>query len=137
MGETYLPYPLEPDMIRPAPEFRALDRERLFLPQLKTLSEARIAASKDFTYISEDIAKAKERIRTNRVSLNLTERERDIDQDDKIHRQRTEERKARFPELDQQDKASMTFYEITLDDLAKNAELRKVDPTEKVRAATG
>ncbi|MDB6078692.1 MAG: carboxyl-terminal protease [Akkermansiaceae bacterium] len=136
IGETFLSYPLEHDLIRPAPEFRPLDREHLFIPQLKTLSESRIAASKDFTYISEEIAKSKERTRTNRVSLNLAEREKEIDQDEKVRRARNDERKTRFAGIEKQDKDTMTFYELTLDDLTKEAPLRKVDPAEKIRAST-
>jgi len=137
IGETYLPYPLEHDMVHPAAEFHPLDKERLFIPQLRQASEARVAASKDFTYINEDIAKAKERTRVNRVSLNMAQRERDLEQDDRQRHERNEERKTRFAEMQKHDDATLTFYQLTLDDLAKGGEIRKIDPTAKDAKASG
>jgi carboxyl-terminal processing protease len=136
IGETYLPYPLEHDLIRPAPEFRPLDKERLFIPQLKKLSEDRVADSKDFAYISDEVAKTKERTRNNRVSLNMAAREKEITQDDQVRRERNDERKTRFAAMEEKDKATMTFYQLTLDDLAKGSELRKVDPADKTHVSS-
>ena len=129
VGEAFLDHPLEHDMIRKAPDFAPLKEEQLFLPRIKELSEERVKASKDFAYISEDVAKAKARIRDNKVSLNMAERKKELDEIDQQQQQRNAERKARFAEVQKKDKDQLTFYKLTLDDVEKGGDLRSFDPS--------
>lgn len=129
VGEAFLDHPLEHDMIRKAPDFAPLKEEQLFLPRIKELSEERVKASKDFAYISEDVSKAKARIRDNKVSLNMADRKKELDEIDQQQQQRNVERKARFAEVQKKDKEQLAFYKLTLDDVEKGGDLRAFDPS--------
>ena len=129
VGEAFLDHPLEHDMIARAPGFNPLKKEQLFLPRIKELSEERVNASKDFAYISEDVAKAKARIQDNKVSLNLAERTKELDEIEQQQQQRNVERKARFSEVQKKDKEQLSFYKLTLDDVEKGGDLRPFDPS--------
>lgn len=129
VGEAFLDHPLEHDMIRKAPDFVPLKVEQLFLPRIKELSEERVKGSKDFAYISEDISKTKGRIRDNKVSLNMAERKKELDEIDLQQQQRNVERRARFAEVQKKDKEQLSFYKLTLDDVEKGGDLRAFDPS--------
>jgi carboxyl-terminal processing protease len=129
VGEAFLDHPLEHDLIGRAPDFSPLKKEQLFLPRLKELSTGRIAASKDFSYIIEDVTKAKARIRENSVSLNMAERKKELDEIDAQQQQRNAERKERFAAVQTKDKQDMTFFKLTLDDVEKGADIQKYDPS--------
>ncbi|TAE76577.1 MAG: tail-specific protease [Verrucomicrobia bacterium] len=131
VGEAFLEHPLEHDMIRKAPDFAPLKREQLFLPRLMELSGARLAESKDFAYVIEDIAKTKARIRENKVSLNLAERKKELDEIEQKERDRNDERKERFKQIEQKDKESLAFFKLTLDDVKKDGALRAFDPSKE------
>jgi carboxyl-terminal processing protease len=131
VGEAFLDHPLDHDMIRRAPDFAPLKEADLFLPRLKELSTARVGASKDFSYIIEDVTKTKARIRENKVSLNLAERKKELDEIEAQQRQRNEERRARFAEMEKKDKELFTFFKLTLDDVQKGGDLRPFDPTKE------
>ncbi len=70
VGEAFLDNALPHDRIRPAPDFKALDAQALFLPELKELSRGRVENSQDFKYVIQDILKAKDRLKKNEVTLN-------------------------------------------------------------------
>ena len=129
VGEAFLDHPLDHDMIGRAPDFSPLKKEQLFLPRLKELSTQRIAGSKDFSYVIEDVTKAKARIRENSVSLNLAERKKELDEIDAQQQQRNAERKERFAAVQTKDKQEMTFFKLTLDDVEKGADILKYDPS--------
>lgn len=131
VGEAYLDNALPHDRIRPAAEFRALDAQALFLPKLKEMSEARVAASQDFRYVTEDVMKAKERIQKNNVSLNISERQKELAKADIEKKERNAERRVRFTEIEKNDRDRFVFYKITLDDLEKGADLQAYDPTKE------
>jgi carboxyl-terminal processing protease len=129
VGEAFLDHPLEHDLIGRAPDFSPLKKEQLFLPRLKELSTERVAASKDFSYIIQDVTKAKARIRENSVSLNMAERKSELDEIDAQQQQRNAERKDRFAAVQTKDKQDMTFFKLTLDDVEKGADIQKYDPS--------
>ena len=131
VGEAFLDHPLEHDMIRRAPDFAPLKKELLFLPRLKELSTKRVADSKDFAYIIEDVTKTKARIRDNTVLLNLDARKAELQEIEAQQNQRNEERRARFAEIEKSDKETMTFYKLSLDDVKKGGDLRPFDPSEE------
>lgn len=131
IGEAYLENALPHDRIRPAADFRTLDQQALFLPKLKELSLDRIAASKDFGYVIEDVIKAKERLKQNSVSLNKEAREKEIAESEIQKKERNAERRVRFEKTVESDSKQFTFYKITLDDLEKNADLKAYDPSKE------
>lgn len=129
VGESYLDHALPHDRIRRAPDFKPLDQQGLFIPRLKELSQERVNASKDFAYVIEDVLKAKERIKANKVSLNKPAREKELAESDARQKERNAERRVRFEKIASQDKANLKFYKITLDDLKNGAELKSYDPS--------
>jgi carboxyl-terminal processing protease len=129
IGESYLDYALNHDTIRNAPDFEPLDKGMLYIPRLKDLSEARVAASKDFSYIKEDMEKAKTRIKENQVSLNINDRRKEVDESEQLQKQRNAERVKRFEAVAKEDKQTMKFFKLTLDDLAKGGDIHAYDPS--------
>ncbi len=119
VGEEFLDHPLVHDRIRPAADFKPMDAQGLFVPRLQELSQERIKASKDFSYIFQDIVKAKERTKLNQSSLNRVVREKELVDSDAMKKERNAERKIRFANMVNEDKRSMVFYKIKLDDLDK------------------
>lgn len=128
IGEAFLDHPLPHDFIRPAPELRAYDRKLLFLPHLKELSQARISASKDFAWLAQDAAEEKTRLRENRISLNADLRRKELENFSAREKSRDADRKPRFAALEAKDKQSMTFFQLTLDDVAEGKPLAAEDP---------
>lgn len=128
VGEAYLDNPLPHDRIRPAADFKPADIQGLFIPRLQELSEARLKECKDFGYIQEDVDRTKERIKENQISLNKAERQQELDEADKLQRERNAERRVRFDEIAKADKESMKFYKVTLDTLENGADLQAYDP---------
>lgn len=131
MGEEYLEHPLPHDRIRPAADFKPLDLQALFIPRLKELSEERLKACKDFSYIIQDVVKAKDRLKANKVSLNKEAREKELAESEAMQKERNAERRARFAKMAEDDKKLMTFYKITLEDLEKGADLKPYDPADE------
>jgi carboxyl-terminal processing protease len=129
MGEAFLNNPLPHDRIRPAADFKPLDAQNLFVPVLKERSQQRVTECKDFSYVIEDVLKAKERIKLNQVSLNKSSRETELADADKQQKERNAERRERFAAIGARDQEEMKFFRLTLDDLANGAQLRAYDPT--------
>lgn len=131
MGEEFLDHPLPHDRIRPAADFKPLDAQALFIPRLKELSEERLNASKDFSYIIQDVLKAKDRLKANKLSLNKVAREKDLAESDSMQKERNAERRTRFTKMAEEDKKSMAFFKITLEDLEKGADLKPYNPADE------
>ncbi|MCW1923880.1 carboxy terminal-processing peptidase [Luteolibacter arcticus] len=128
-GEAFLEHALGHDRIGRAPEFAPLKKEALSLPRLKELSAGRVAASKDFNEIIEDVAKAKAIAGANRVSLHLATRQKELDEVAVWQQRRNAERQARFAAMQQRDREQLTFYKLTLDQVAKGGDPLKYDPS--------
>jgi carboxyl-terminal processing protease len=69
LGETTLPYYLPYDTIAPA-NYEKMGLTEPYLPDLRTNSAARVAASPDFNYLRQDIAFNKKQVLDKSVSLN-------------------------------------------------------------------
>ena len=116
IGEKSLDYPLPWDTIESA-KFEKVDRVAPYLPELKKNSEQRVAKSKDFAYVREDIANYRKHQEDKTMSLNEKERLKEKAEDDARQKARDKERLARkAPEP--------KVYEITL----KNATLPGLPP---------
>jgi carboxyl-terminal processing protease len=133
IGEAWLDHALPHDRIRPAPDFRPFDKAGLFLPALAERSEARIQASKDFSYVLEDVARTKKRIVENKISLERSARELELKESEERRKARNVERRERFAKIEAADAEMYTFYRLTLDDL-ETENLPEVD-LEKDREA--
>lgn len=131
IGESYLDHALDHDVIRPAPGFEPLRKEDLFLPRLKEESAKRVAESKDFAYIIEDVAKELNRRRENRVSLQLDHRRSELDEADALQHRRNAERRERFAKIEAQDRKKMKFFRLTLDMALENTPMKEFDPAEQ------
>lgn len=128
IGEAYLDHPLPHDRIRPAPDFKPLAPEGLFIPRLNELSRNRINACKDFSYLIEDVTKAKNRIKANQLSLNKAAREKELEESDALQKSRNIERRERFAKMGEEDAKTMVFYKLRLEDLETNGELKSYNP---------
>jgi carboxyl-terminal processing protease len=116
IGEASLDYALPWDTIEPT-DFAKLDSVSPYLDEVKKLSDQRIAKSKDFGYIREDIAQYVKRQDDKTISLNEKERLKEKAEDDARKKARDQERLARkAPEP--------KVYEISL----KQAEMPGLPP---------
>lgn len=131
LGEQFLDHPLPHDRIRPAADFKPLDVQALFLPRLKELSQERLNACKDFSYVIQDVMKAKDRMKVNQLSLNKAAREKDLAESDALQKERNAERRIRFAKMAEEDKKSLAFYKLTLEDLEKGADLKPYNPADE------
>ena len=129
IGEAYLEHPLPHDRIRPAPDFKPLAPEGLFIPRLNELSRNRINTCRDFAYLIEDVTKAKNRIKSNQLSLNKAAREKELEESDALQKARNVERRERFAKTGEEDAKTMIFYKLRLEDLETNGELKRYNPT--------
>jgi len=119
IGESALKNPLPYDEVPPA-DYRKSPNQPLFLDELRSRSAARVAASPEFKYINENIARLKETIDGNKFSLNEQTRRDEIAKQKALREKRTAERsKRKTPEL--------TVYAVTLDNVNKPLELAKND----------
>lgn len=131
MGESFLDHPLPHDRIRRAPDFKPLDAQALFIPRLKELSQERLNANKDFSYVIQDVMKTKNRLNANKLALNKAARERELAESEAQQKERNAERRARFEKMAKEDKEAMRFFKITLEDLEKGADLKTYDPADE------
>ncbi len=131
MGEGFLDHALRHDRIRKAPGFNPLPKQTLFLPRLKELSLKRVSECKDFSYTIQDVMKTKQRVELNKMSLNKAERERELKESDLETKQRNDERRKRFAEMNKEDRKQMDFYRLTLDDLDADKALVEYDPSKE------
>ena len=116
IGEKALDYPLPWDTIASA-KYDKVDRVAPYLAELMKNSDQRLARSKDFTYVREDIANYRKHQEDKTVSLNEKERLKEKAEDDARTKARDKERLARkAPEP--------KVYELTL----KNAGLPGLPP---------
>ncbi len=130
IGEEFLDFALPHDVIKPAHGFKALDRGKLFIKDLKALSVKRINQSKDFIYLNEDIAKMKKKYDENQVLLNQAKRLEEINIADKRTKERNLERIKRFKIIEEEDKANLVFKRLNRGDVKKD-KLETFDPAVK------
>jgi carboxyl-terminal processing protease len=129
VGESALPYALPCDEVTSAdPE--NLNRVKPYLPELLERSHERVAASKDFGYVREDIAEFLKQQADKSISLNLAERQAE-------QKTRTARAEAIKKERLSRKKSNEKVFEITL----QNVDLAQLQPlavkTNSVAAADG
>jgi carboxyl-terminal processing protease len=121
LGETTLPYYLPYDTVPPA-SFENLNLTSGYLPVLRANSMARVAASRDFDYVKQDIAYYKKKVQDPTISLNLTQRLKEQADLKATNEARKKDLEARKGSRDKE-------LELTLDMVEKN--LPAAPPVEK------
>ncbi|MCE0485096.1 MAG: carboxy terminal-processing peptidase [Methylacidiphilales bacterium] len=112
LGETTLPYYLPYDEV-PKVTYDNLNLTAPYLPDLRTHSAARVAASPDFGYVRQDIAYYKKKVHDNTVSLNEATRLKEQADLKALNAQRKKDLEARKASRD-------TMLDLTLDMVAQN-----------------
>ena len=129
VGEKYMDHRLNHDVIEPAAGFKAANRSKLFIADLKASSIKRVNASIDFQYMLSDVERMEKRIEANSISLDKTTRLKDITTIDVQTKKRNKERIVRFNKLQQDDVKTMNVYRLELDDLSEK-KMFKLDLTD-------
>ncbi len=109
IGEGSLKNRLDYDEV--APERLSLWPQVLFIDELRGLSSIRIAKDPEFGYVSEDMARLKERIESNQLSLNEKQRRKELDEDKVRKESRKADRLARGSLI------HADVWQLTLDDV--------------------
>lgn len=112
LGETTLPYYLPYDTV-PAASYRYLNLTSDYLANLRTASQARVAASPDFNYVRQDIDYFKKKIEAPTLSLNLATRKKEDDDFKALAAARKKDLEARKSSRDK-------VLELTLDMIDHN-----------------
>jgi carboxyl-terminal processing protease len=110
-GEGSLKNRLAYDEVAPVKIVDSMAATPLFLDELRARSAQRIAQDPEFVYTMEDMARLKEKIAANSLSLNEAARRKELAEEKRRKEQRIEERKKRGPAL------AVQAYELKLDDL--------------------
>ena len=116
IGEGSLHNRLEYDEVSPLKIPAVADSYPLFLNELRSRSQARVATDPEFLYVSEDMKRLRDRIDKNRISINEKVRRQELADDKKRKEDRKEERARRGPLVDAQ------VWQLTLDDARTNRE---------------
>ena len=122
VGEDALKYPLPYDEVKPA-DYDKWTGPPVDLADLRARSAARVKNDPEFRFLEQDIDKMEERMKSNRLSLNIDERKAEIAADKK----RTEEIKA---ERAEHKTPPPVEYSLTLADVDK-PKLARVEPDKK------
>ncbi len=117
IGEAELDYALPYDEIPKAPGFTTSTKLADILSTLKSRSYKRIKADKDLQYMTDNIARFRDRVEINSLSLNKAEREKESNEQLARKKTRDAERKARYALMAKDDAANMKIYKLTLKNL--------------------
>lgn len=112
IGEGSLKHRLNYDEVAPVKIADSMAATPLFIQDLKARSAERVAHDPEFAYTQQDVARLKDKIAANTLSLNMKERQDELTDEKKRAETRVAERAARGPAL------AATAYEVTLDDVA-------------------
>jgi carboxyl-terminal processing protease len=112
LGESDLKDPMPYDEVEPA-EYDKWDHP-LYVKELRARSEARIAANREFRWITEDLTRTKQQLADNTISLNEKVRRQEM-ADDKSREARRVAERAKHAAPSEKD------FLITLDNVSKPA----------------
>lgn len=116
-GEASLDYALEYDQIDKL-DYRPTLDQQLPLQRLSALSMPRVSSDRDFQYLNEDIARVKEQMDKNEISLNIESRRNETAKVKERTKLRNAERKERFAKLEKEAGDGLKVYKLTLDNVA-------------------
>lgn len=112
IGEGSLKNRLAYDEVAPVKIVDSMAATPLFLEELRERSAQRVTKDPEFLYTMDDMARLKEKIAENKLSLNQAERRKELSDEKKRKEQRVEDRKQRGAAIEVQ------AFELKLDDLA-------------------
>ena len=116
-GEASLTNPLKANPI-PKASYSLFSEHALPVAPLKTSMETRLASDQDFSYIIEDIAEEKQRLKENRISLNKQVRQSEVEKNKQENEVRKQERIARYKQMREAEKGLFSVFTITQDNFA-------------------
>jgi carboxyl-terminal processing protease len=128
IGEDSLPNALPWDTIRPA-NYTPLDLVQPYLPELRKLSEARVATNQDLIYLRQDIEQLKKMQATKTASLNEQDELKRVEENVQRLKARDAERAKRQPPDKQ-------IYEITVENAGEPGLPPMLWPTNMVAEST-
>ena len=112
IGEGSLKNAMAYDEVAPVKIVDTVSANSLFLDELRERSKRRVGMDPEFSFISEDAARLRQRIEENRVSLNLKVRKAEIAAEKERKEARKKDRSGRGPALD------IVAYRLNLDDVS-------------------
>lgn len=118
IGEGSLKNRLEYDEVAPVKINESLSP--LFLDELRANSKARVSSDPEFIYVSQDMKRLRERIDSNRLSLNEKVRRQELADDKARKDERQKERADRGPLI------NANVWQLTLDDVRSKRD--KLEP---------
>lgn len=116
IGERHAKHALNYDEIQ-ASTYTKLDKDSLFIGQLTQNSQMRISKSKDFSYISEDTQKTRERVAKNEISLNIEKRRTEIKDAEESRKERIMEQAKRYKQIQENDDRTFKVHRVSLEDV--------------------
>ena len=122
IGEDALKFPLPYDAI-PSRDYEKYDVAALHIDTLAKLSGERVSKDSEYKYIVEDVARLKEQLDRNTLSLNLAQRVKEREENEAREKQRNASRKEIFEARRKAEEPNTRIYKITLD----NAEAAKLE----------
>jgi C-terminal peptidase (prc) len=128
IGEGSLKNRLAYDEVAPVKIVDSMSATPLFLDELRARSAERVAKDPEFRYTLEEMARLKEKLAANSLSLNKEVRKKELAEEKSRREKRIAERKQRGPAL------AVQAYELKLDDLA-SPKLRPVAYDRKAEKA--
>jgi carboxyl-terminal processing protease len=132
IGESALEHPLAYDEVEPAAIDVANNHKQLFIDDLKKRSNNRIAQDQSFQDILADVKELKDRLKSNRLSLNEKLRRDQLDKDN------TQKQKEQADEKKMQTQVQDKRFELTLADVDKpQLKLIEKAPAQKDQKAQG
>jgi carboxyl-terminal processing protease len=132
IGESALEHPLAYDEVEPAAIDVANNHKQLFIDDLKKRSNNRIAQDQSFQDILADVKELKDRLKSNRLSLNEKLRRDQLDKDN------AQKQKEQADEKKMQTQVQDKRFELTLADVDKpQLKLIEKAPAQKDQKAQG
>lgn len=132
IGESALEHPLAYDEVEPAAIDVANNHKQLFIDDLKKRSNNRIAQDQSFQDIIADVKELKDRLKSNRLSLNEKIRRDQLDKDN------GQKQKGQADEKKMQAQVRDKRFELTLADVDKpQLKLIEKAPAQKDQKAQG
>ncbi len=111
IGEVALKGPLPYDEVTRL-DYDLFSDQPLFIDDLRNRAEARVANSREFGYVTDDLVRLKNRIAENTLSLNLEKRETELEAEKARREARKQERETAKLET-----TESTVYTVTLDNV--------------------
>lgn len=116
-GEASLKFPMKYDEIDKLAYKPMNDPMAFPIAELKMRSAQRLSEDKDYQYLLDDMARLKEQLDENTISLNIDERRRENAESRQREDAREEERRSRYATMAKELDETTKVYKLTLDNV--------------------